>query len=157
MRRAADRLAGKPGLSSYMWQHLIVRLADRGFRCVALDRRGHGRSEDAGKGYDFDRFADDISQLLTQLNLCEATLVGHSVGGAEAARCITRHGTDRVTRLVLASAILPFLARTDDIPDGIPWPRCKPSGRHGSAASSIPVDARRHQYPAFVVEAERLQ
>ena len=113
-------LLASQGLSSSMWQHLIVRLADRGFRCVALDRRGHGRSDDPGKGYDFDTFADDISQLLTQLDLRKVTLVGHSVGGAEAARCITRHGTDRVTRLVLASATLPFLARTDDNPDGVP-------------------------------------
>jgi non-heme chloroperoxidase len=113
-------LLASQGLSSSMWQHLIVRLADRGFRCVALDRRGHGRSDDPGKGYDFDRLADDVSQLLTQLNLREVTLVGHSLGGAEAARYITRHGTGRVARLVLASAILPFLAKTDDNPDGIP-------------------------------------
>jgi non-heme chloroperoxidase len=113
-------LLASQGLSSSMWQHLIVRLTDRGFRCVALDRRGHGRSDDPGKGYDFDQLADDISELLTQLDMHEVTLVGHSLGGAEAARYITRHRTDRVTRLVLASAILPFLARTDDNPDGVP-------------------------------------
>lgn len=108
------------GLSGSMWQHLMVRLAGRGFRCVALDRRGHGRSDDPGKGYDFDRFADDVGELLTLLDLRDVMLVGHSVGSAEAARYLTRHGTDRVSRLVLASTTLPFLARTEDNPDGVP-------------------------------------
>ena len=113
-------LLSSQGLSSSMWQHLMVRLADREFRCVALDRRGHGRSDDPGKGYDFDRFADDIGELLTLLDLRDVMLVGHSVGGAEAARYLTRHGSDRVSRLVLASTTLPFLARTEDNPDGVP-------------------------------------
>ena len=113
-------LLSSQGLSSSMWQHLMVRLADREFRCVALDRRGHGRSDDPGKGYDFDRFADDIGELLTLLDLRDVMLVGHSVGGAEAARYLTRHGSDRVSRLVLASTTLPFLARTADNPDGVP-------------------------------------
>ena len=113
-------LLSSQGLSSSMWQHLMVRLADREFRCVALDRRGHGRSDDPGKGYDFDRFADDIGELLTLLDLRDVMLVGHSVGGAEAVRYLTRHGSDRVSRLVLASTTLPFLARTADNPDGVP-------------------------------------
>jgi non-heme chloroperoxidase len=113
-------LLASQGLSSSMWQHLMVRLADQGFRCVALDRRGHGRSDDPGKGYDFDRLADDVSELLTLLDLRDVTLVGHSVGSAEAARYLTRHGTDRVTRLLLASTTLPFLAKTDDNPGGVP-------------------------------------
>src|SRR5580693_7225287 len=113
-------LLASQGLSSSMWQHLMVRLADQGFRCVALDRRGHGRSDDPAKGYDFDRFADDIGELLTELDLRDVTLVGHSVGSAEAARYLTRHGPARVSRLMLASTTLPFLARTADNPDGVP-------------------------------------
>ena len=113
-------LLASQGLSGSMWQHLMVRLADQGFRCVALDRRGHGRSDDPATGYDYDRFADDVGDLLTELDLRDVTLVGHSVGSAEAARYLTRHGPDRVSRLMLASTTLPFLARTADNPDGVP-------------------------------------
>lgn len=67
-------LLASQGLSGSMWQHLMVRLAGRGLRCVAPDRRGHGRSDDPGKGYDFDRFADDVSELLTLLDLRDVTL-----------------------------------------------------------------------------------
>lgn len=112
-------LLASQGLSSSMWQHLIIRLNDHGFRCVALDRRGHGRSDDPPGGYDFDTFADDVHGLLGELNLGEVTLVGHSVGGAEAAHYVARYGTERVDRLVLACATLPFLTKTPDNPDGI--------------------------------------
>jgi non-heme chloroperoxidase len=112
-------LLASQGRSSHMWQQLMLRLTDRGYRCVALDRRGHGRSDDPGRGLDYDTFADDVSQLLTSLDLRGVTLVGHSVGGGEAVRYLTRHGSGRVSRLVLASTTLPFLAKTADNPDGI--------------------------------------
>jgi non-heme chloroperoxidase len=112
-------LLASQGRSSAMWQHLMLRLTGRGYRCVALDRRGHGRSDDPDRGFDFDTFADDVNQLLIRLDLRGVTLVGHSVGCAEAVRYLTRHGSGRVSRLVLASTTLPFLAKTADNPDGI--------------------------------------
>jgi non-heme chloroperoxidase len=107
------------GLSSHMWQTLTARLTGRGLRCVALDRRGHGRSDDPGRGYDYDTLAADVDRLMTTLDLHDVTLVGHSMGGAEAVRYLTNHGAGRVARLVLASATLPLLMRTPDNPDGV--------------------------------------
>jgi non-heme chloroperoxidase len=107
------------GLSGQMWQPLTARLTGRGLRCVALDRRGHGRSDDPGRGFDYDTLADDVDRLLTGLDLQDVTLVGHSLGGGEAVRYLTRHGRGRVSRLVLASATLPFLMKTADNPLGV--------------------------------------
>lgn len=107
------------GLSGDMWQHAMTRLVQDGFRCVAYDRRGHGRSDDPGRGFDFDTLADDLAALLDRLDLRQVTLVGHSMGGAEIVRYLTRHGTSRVARIALVSATLPFLSRTPDNPDGL--------------------------------------
>jgi non-heme chloroperoxidase len=107
------------GLSSSMWQHAMSQLCQDGFRCIAYDRRGHGRSDDSGRGYDFDTLADDLSALLEYLDLEDVTLVGHSMGGAEIVRYLTRHGTSRISRIALVSATLPFLLRTPDNPQGL--------------------------------------
>jgi pimeloyl-ACP methyl ester carboxylesterase len=85
---------------------------------VAYDRRGHGRSSDPGRGYDFDTLADDLATLLEQLDLHDVTLVGHSMGGGEIARYLTRHGTARIARAVLTSAVTPIVARRPDYPEG---------------------------------------
>ena len=106
------------GQSGRVWQHLMARLTAQGYRCVALDRRGHGRSDDPGRGFTYDSLADDVAGLLTHLDLRDVSLAGHSMGGAEAVRYLTRHGSGRVSRLVLASASLPFMKRTDDNPHG---------------------------------------
>jgi len=107
-------------LPSDMWEYQIPFFVDRGYRCVAIDRRGHGRSDRPSGGYDIDATADDLAAPLEHLDLRDATLVGHSTGGAEVARLIVRHGEQRVARVVLLSAILPFMKLTDDNPTGIP-------------------------------------
>jgi non-heme chloroperoxidase len=108
-------------LPSPMWDYQIAALSRQGLRCVTYDRRGHGRSEKPGSGYDCDTLADDLSALLTQLDLNEVTLVSHSFGSAEAVRYLTRHGAGRIKRIVLiAPAALPFVMKTQDNPGGIP-------------------------------------
>lgn len=106
-------------LSSQAWQYQMVSLASQGFRCIAFDRRGHGRSSDPGVGYDLDTLADDVASVITQLDLTDVTLVGHSLGAAESVRYLTRHGTGRVARLLLIAPTTPCLARSQDNPDGI--------------------------------------
>lgn len=107
-------------LSSRMWDYQRISLADQGLRCIAYDRRGHGHSDDPGDGYDFDTLADDLAALMEYLNLRNVTLVGHSMGGGEVIRYLTRHGNDRVDRAVLVAAIVPFMMKTEDNPHGIP-------------------------------------
>ncbi|MPZ33887.1 MAG: alpha/beta fold hydrolase [Rhodospirillales bacterium] len=106
--------AGKPvlfthawGLSADIWEYQLVELADQGLRCVAYDRRGHGRSSDPGRGYDYDRLADDLAAVVNQLDLTDVTLVAYSMGNGEAVRYLRRHGSARVARLVMVSTIPP--------------------------------------------------
>ncbi|MBC8639106.1 alpha/beta hydrolase [Caballeronia sp. EK] len=102
-----------------MWAYQMLPLARQGFRCIAYDRRGHGRSSDPGGGYDYDTLADDLAAVMNALDLSNVTLVGYSMGGAEAVRYLTRHGSARVARLALIASTLPMLAKTPDNPDGI--------------------------------------
>jgi pimeloyl-ACP methyl ester carboxylesterase len=102
-----------------MWAYQMLPLARQGFRCIAYDRRGHGRSSDPGGGYDYDTLADDLAAVMNALDLSNVTLVGYSMGGAEAVRYLTRHGSARVARLALVASTLPMLAKTPDNPDGI--------------------------------------
>jgi len=96
-------------MSSDMWQPQMLHLTAHGLRAVAYDRRGHGRSDDPGRGYDFDTLADDLAVLLDHLGLTGVTLVGHSMGGGEVIRYLSRHGSDRIARVVLAGATAPRL------------------------------------------------
>src|SRR5690348_16258622 len=96
-------------LSADAWEDQMVFLASRGFRCIAHDRRGHGRSSQPWDGYEYDTFADDLGALVNQLDLKDATLVGHSMGGGEVARYIGRHGTKRMAKAVLVAAIPPLM------------------------------------------------
>jgi non-heme chloroperoxidase len=107
-------------LSSSMWQRQMQHLADNGFRAIGYDRRGHGRSDDPGTGYDFDTLADDLAALIEHLDLTDLTLVGHSMGGGEIVRYLTRHGESRVAKIVLVGSTVPCLRQRPDNPNGIP-------------------------------------
>jgi non-heme chloroperoxidase len=107
-------------LSADAWDGQMLFLAQNGFRVVAHDRRGHGRSSQASSGNNMDTYADDLAALIEALDLRDVTVVGHSTGGGEVARYIGRHGTDRVSKAVLISAVPPSLVKSDANPDGLP-------------------------------------
>ncbi len=107
-------------LSADAWEDQMFFLASHGYRCIAHDRRGHGRSDQPWDGNDMDTFAEDLSTLLETLDLTKAVLVGHSMGGGEVARYIGRHGTKRVAGAVLVGAIPPLMLKTPAHPDGLP-------------------------------------
>jgi non-heme chloroperoxidase len=107
-------------LSSDAWNGQMLFLAQHGFRVVAHDRRGHGRSSQASERNDMDGYADDLAAVIEALNLKEVTLVGHSTGGGEVARYIGRHGTKRVARAVLIAAVPPLMLKTASNPEGLP-------------------------------------
>ncbi|WP_321930569.1 alpha/beta fold hydrolase [Paraburkholderia guartelaensis] len=107
-------------LNADMWNYQCAPLADAGFRCVAYDRRGHGRSSDPGRGYDYDTLADDLEAVLSARDLARVTLVGHSFASGEIVRYLSRHGSRRVAGIVLVSpASTPFLLKTADNPGGL--------------------------------------
>ena len=107
-------------LSSDAWEDQMLFLASRGFRCIAHDRRGHGRSSQPWAGNDMDTYADDLAALVQALDLKDAIHVGHSTGGGEVVRYIARHGTTRVSKVVLISAIAPLMLQTPANPGGLP-------------------------------------
>ena len=107
-------------LNADAWESQMVYLASRGYRCIAPDRRGHGRSSQPWNGNDMDTYADDLSELIEKLNLNGAALVGHSTGGGEVARYIGRHGSKRVIKAVLVGAVTPLMLKTDANPGGLP-------------------------------------
>lgn len=107
-------------LSSDSWESQMLFLADKGYRVVAHDRRGHGRSSQPWEGNDMDHYADDLATVIETLNLRDVTLVGFSTGGGEVARYIGRHGTSRVKKAVLVGAVTPIMVKTPDNPNGVP-------------------------------------
>ncbi|MDJ1135799.1 alpha/beta fold hydrolase [Streptomyces iconiensis] len=127
------------GVSCDMWEYQVPALTEGGLRCLAYDRRGSGRSDRPGTGYDYDSLAEDLSELLRHLDLREVTLVSHSMGGGEVVRYLAKHGQDRVARVALISPTLPFLLRTGDNPDGV----------DGGTLEHI-VDALRADRPGFL-------
>jgi non-heme chloroperoxidase len=107
-------------LSADAWDPQMFHLASHGFRCIAHDRRGHGRSSQPWDGNHMDQYADDVAELFEKLDLRHVTMVGHSTGGGEVARFIGRHGTRRVARAVLMGAVPPIMLRTEANPGGLP-------------------------------------
>lgn len=107
-------------LSGEMWAYQVAHLADAGFRCIAFDRRGHGRSDVPGRGYDMDTLADDIAAVIDGLGLRDVILVGHSMGGAEVVRYLGRHGTAKVRKVALMAAVAPYVVQAPDNPYGAP-------------------------------------
>jgi len=107
-------------LSADAWEDQMIFLAARGYRCIAHDRRGHGRSGQPWNGNDMDTYADDLAELVAALDLRDAIHIGHSTGGGEVARYIGRHGTGRVAKAVLISAVPPLMLKTAANPGGLP-------------------------------------
>src|SRR5438477_963612 len=107
-------------LTSDNWEAQMFFLASNGYRCIAHDRRGHGRSSQPWNGNEMDTYADDLAELTEKLNLKNAIHVGHSTGGGEVARYIGRHGSKRVAKAVLVSAVPPLMLKTPANPNGIP-------------------------------------
>ena len=107
-------------LSADAWEDQMLFLGDRGFRCIAHDRRGHGRSSQPWDGNEMNTYADDLAELVQSLDLKDAIHVGHSTGGGEVARYIGRHGTKRVAKAVLISAVPPLMLKTEKNPGGLP-------------------------------------
>ena len=107
-------------LNADMWDGQMLFLAQNGFRVVAHDRRGHGRSRQASSGNDMNGYADDLAAVIEALDLKQVTVVGHSTGGGEVARYIGRHGTSRVSKAVLIAAVPPLMLKTAANPEGLP-------------------------------------
>jgi non-heme chloroperoxidase len=107
-------------LSADAWEDQMFFLARHGCRCIAHDRRGHGRSSQPWHGNDMDSYADDLAELLAALDVRDAVMVGHSTGGGEVTRYIGRHGTSRVAKAVLVGAIPPLMLKTEANPGGLP-------------------------------------
>ncbi len=128
---------------SNVWGSHIAELTRLGFRCIAPDRRGHGRSDTTGTGYDIDTLADDLAAVMEQLDLGQVVLVAHSMGTVEAIRYCARHAMDRVSHLVLAAPTTPYLTKTADNPEGIP-----------SEIIQAQYDAIAKDYPKWIAENE---
>ncbi len=118
-------------LSSDSWEAQMMHLAGHGFRCIAHDRRGHGRSSQPWNGNDMDTYADDLAELIEKLHLKDAVLIGFSAGGGEVARYVGRHGTKRVSQAALISAVPPLMLKTPANPGGLPM-EIFDGIRHGS-------------------------
>ena len=129
-------------MCSDWWDIPVMNLVQRGWRCVSFDRRGHARSDDPCQGYDFDTLSDDIAAVLDGLDLQNTVLVGHSLGGAEVARYLTRHSGRRVSHAVLIAPPLPFNMKTED----------NPGGKSRERLETI-YELFKHDFPHVVAEA----
>lgn len=129
--------------NSDVWGSQIAALTAKGYRCIAPDRRGHGRSDVAAMGYDLDTLADDVAAVIEQRELHDVTLVAHSMGTVEALGYLARHGSGRISNLVLVAPTTPFLMKTEDNPDAIP-----------EAMIEAQIDAIARDFPKWMAENE---
>jgi pimeloyl-ACP methyl ester carboxylesterase len=130
-------------LNSDIWGSHIAALTAQGFRCFAPDRRGHGRSDVPASGYDLDTLADDVAAVIEQRDLRQVILVAYSLGASEAVNYLARHGSERISRLVLCAPGTPFLLKTESNPDGIP-----------ASAAQAQVMAVAHDFPKWIADNE---
>ena len=137
-------------LTSDCWGYQTAPLSES-TRCIAYDRRGHGRSSDPGRGFDCDTLADDLAAVLDALDLNNVTLVAHSMAGGEAVRYLSRHGSQRIARIALVAATLPFMTKTADNPDGID-PAVFENGRRNVLLRDFPQALRDNMRPFGVAE-----
>ena len=129
-------------LSGSMWEYQVTQLPQHGLRCIIYDRRGFGQSDRPFTGYDYNTLASDLKALLDELNLNGVTLVGFSMGGGEIAKYFSLYGDARVSKVVLISAVVPFLLQTADNPDGVP-------AEHFAATQKAMLDDRPTFLEAF--------
>jgi non-heme chloroperoxidase len=106
-------------LNADSWDDVALGLANAGFRAIAYDRRGFGRSDQPWKGYDYDTLADDLAAVIDQCDAENAAIVGFSMGGGEVARYLSKHGTATVRQTALISSVVPFMLKADDNPNGV--------------------------------------
>ncbi|NIJ53724.1 alpha/beta fold hydrolase [Dyadobacter arcticus] len=112
-------ISGWP-LSHEMWEYQFNVLPKHGIRCISYDRRGFGKSDKPWNGYDYDTLAADLKAVIEELDLTDVTLVGFSMGGGEVVRYLSTYGSDRVSKAVLISTVVPYMLQTDDNPEGVP-------------------------------------
>ena len=147
--------SGKPVLllaawtfNSSVWGSQIVALNAKGFRCVAPDRRGHGRSEMPMTGYDLDTLTDDVVAVIQKYDLHDVTIVAHSMGSIEAVNYLARHGAERIARLVLVAPTTPFIVQTEDNPVAVP--RAMVEAQNAAIAQDFPKWMGENEAPFFM-------
>jgi non-heme chloroperoxidase len=139
-------------LNSDFWGTHLQAMAGAGFQAVAFDRRGHGRSDAPSCGYDADMLADDLAVVIESLDIRDIVLVSHSMGSGEVARYLTRHGSERVARLVFVAPTTPYLVKTEDNPDAVPEEML--DGRLAAIAKNFPEWVRDNEAPFFTAETD---
>jgi pimeloyl-ACP methyl ester carboxylesterase len=107
-------------LTHQMWEYQLTPLRELGFRCIAYDRRGFGKSDQSLKSYDYDVLAEDLKNLINELNVDNVTLVGFSMGGGEVVRYCSKYNCEKVSKIILVSSVIPYMLKTDDNPEGVP-------------------------------------
>lgn len=112
-------MSGWP-LSADSWDDVALNLAENGFKAIAYDRRGFGRSEQPWSGYEYDTLADDLAAVIEHTKASNATIIGFSMGGGEVARYLSRHGADKIAQAMLISSVVPYMLQTQDNPKGTP-------------------------------------